>query len=68
MLKKIVLWFQITSLKIDLYGIEEMLRMPLNREERTSAVMRHASLVMRLVSLQQKYRRLNRGNGVRAVA
>lgn len=68
MLKKIVLWFQITSLKIDLYGIEEMLRLPLSREERARALMRHASMLMRLVALRQKQRRLNRGNGVRAVA
>lgn len=68
MFQKIVLWFQITSLKIDLYGIEEMLRLPLSREERTRALMRHASMLMRIVSLKQKQRRLNRGNGVRAVA
>lgn len=68
MLKKIVLWFQITALKIDIYGLEEVMRFPLSREERTSAVMRHASLVMRLVALKQKQRRLTRGNGIRAIA
>lgn len=68
MFQKIALWFRITAIKIDIYGLEEVMRFPLSREERTSAVMRHASLVMRLVALRQKQRRLTRGNGIRAIA
>ena len=68
MFQKIVLWFRITAIKIDIYGLEEVMRFPLSREERTSAVIRHASLVMRLVALRQKQRRLTRGNGIRAIA
>lgn len=65
---KIILWFQIRALEASAQGQVDVLRMPLAEEYRGKVFKSHMNTLAEITRLKAEYRRIKRGNGVRAWA